>query len=128
MSRSYSFFPPLSRRKITAHAVDAASRRRRGGAEVKSFHRRSVQAARRTEKKLIQSRGAAVDIAADEIRVVGLHLGGRTGTMRQHARGEARREALDLRGDLFGHVFVGCVRHVAVAPDGMFPRRRALRI
>ena len=74
-------------------------------------------ARRRAREQLPQVGGAAVDVAADVVRVVRLQL---AGPMTCRARMRSRkpgREALDLRLDRLGHVDGRAVRDVAVGPQ-----------
>ena len=71
---------------------------------------------------------AAVDVAADVVRVVGLHLRRPAYRARQHQVAEPRREPLDLPLDRAGHVHVAPVRHVAVGPERVLSRGRARRV
>ena len=77
----------------------------------------------RPEHRLAQGRRAAVDVAAQQVRVVRLGLGRRPHRPGQHPVAEAGGEALDLRLHPLAHVDVRAVRHVAVAPERVLPRR-----
>ena len=57
---------------ITAHAVDAAAGRSRGGTDVDVLKWCAVGVNRGTCEKLSDRRRAAVDVAADEVRIVNL--------------------------------------------------------
>ncbi len=70
-----------------------------------------------------RSASAAVDVAADVVRVLGLDLRRPHRVPRHDHVAEARGEPLDLALDRLGHVGVGAVRDVAVGPQ----RVRALR-
>src|SRR5262245_16403123 len=90
----------------TAHAVDAAAGRGRAGAEVDALHRRDpgVDRDRRAREGLAEVAAPAVDVAADVVGVVGLHLGGVHGSVADdgvaEGGGEPRELVLDRRGSV----------------------------
>ena len=113
-----------------AHPVHAAARRRRGRAEEDARQRRRVRRDSRdgTGEELRQGRRAAVDVAADVVRVVALHRRRAERRAREDPLAEAGREALDLRLDPLRHVDARAVRDVAVRPGRVPPGRRARRV
>ena len=73
--------------------------------------------------------GPAVDVAADVVRVVALHVRGGPDRLGQDQVAEAGREALDLRLDAGRTCRHGLTRgHVAVGPEGVLPGGRAGRV
>src|SRR3546814_9560552 len=69
--------------------------------------------------------GAAGDVAADEVGVVGLVPAAGRDAAGDHDVAEARRVALDLALVEVCDVEVGPVRNVAVGPQGVLPGREA---
>src|ERR1044071_6289815 len=110
---------------MTAHAVDACARGRRRGADEESRVGRFVRRELRhwTGEELQAVVGAATNIAADVVRVVGLQLYRTRIVPSQHDVAKARRETLELGLDARSHVLGAAMRHVAVDPGRMFPGR-----
>ena len=110
--------------EVAAHAVHPAARRRGRRAEEQPRVRRRVghPAGDRPGEQLAQVLQPAVDVAADVVGVVRLHLGGRHRRPRQDEVAEPRREPLDLRLDPRGHVLGAAGGHVAVGPPDVLAR------
>ena len=68
---------------------------------------------------------AAVDVAADIVRVIARHLRGRKGVPRHNTVTKPRRKPFDLRLNARRHIQRRTVRRVAVAPGRMLALRRA---
>lgn len=72
--------------------------------------------------------GAADDVAADEVGVVGLQIGGAPADGGDDAVAESGREALDLVSDDLGGIAGVAERHVGVGVDRVDIARRARRV
>src|SRR5215467_6174695 len=94
-------------------------------ADEEAGHRRNVwaEANDRAGEVLVEILDAAIDVAADVVGVVGLHLDRRQRVARQDALAETRRKALDLRLDARRHVHVRATGHVTVGPDRLLAVR-----
>ena len=79
----------------------------------------------RPGEHLAQVGRAAVDVAADVVRVLGLEVGRTARRPREHDVAEPGREPLDLALDRRRHVDRRAVGHVAVRPQRVPARRRA---
>jgi len=119
-----------SRSPHAAHAVDAAARRGRRRTEVDAAARRGVRVepGDRPGEELAEILEAAVDVAADIVRVVGLDLGRQADGPGEDRIPEAGREPLDLGLDPGAHVERGAARDVAVRPAGVPAVRGAARV
>ena len=82
----------------------------------------------RTKKKLTDIHDAASNVAADEIRVHVLEVGGRKDAARQYAITEAGSEALNLVFEFLQHVDSRSVGHMAVSPCRVLTRGSARTI
>src|SRR5262249_56518653 len=85
--------------RVAAQAVDAAARRGGCRAEVDAAQRRPVgdEPPDRPEEELAKVHRAVVEIAADEVAIVPLEVGGPHDMAREHQTAKPGREALDLR-------------------------------
>src|SRR5215212_6088402 len=112
---------------VAAHAVDAASRRRRRGADIETLGGRRVgrDARRWAGEELAKVHQAAVDVAADVVCVDLLQRGRAHRASGQDAVLNAGGETFYLGFYPFGHVEVGAVGNVAVGPDGVLALRGA---
>ena len=72
------------------------------------------------EKPLAQIGATTIDIAADAVGVIPLHIGGRHDGTSEHPVLKARRKPLDLRFDSVGHVDRRTVGDVTVCPHRVF--------
>jgi hypothetical protein len=77
------------------------------------------------DEELADVLDAAVDVAADVVRVVRLHRRGRMGRAGEDALAKGGRETLDLGLDPGRHAHGGSRRHVAIGPGGAIARRRS---
>src|SRR5579864_952713 len=100
------------------HSMDAAARRRRGGAkeDLRVRGRVGADTRGRTEQRLAEAGHATVDVTPDVVGVLGLHLGGPPRRAREDEIGEAGSESLDLALDRAGHVDIRAAGNVAVRP------------
>src|SRR5579863_9677686 len=105
--------------------MHSSTRRSGGGANVYVARRCGVMSPRRSKQKLTNVHGPASDIAAYEVRIHALKVGGREHTPRQDAVAEAGSETLNLVFQFLQHVYSGSVRHMAVSPGRVLARRRA---
>lgn len=105
--------------------MDASARRSRGRAQENPLGGSPVgiQAEDRAGDELPQIRKAAVDIAADQIRVSRLHLPAILRCPHLDTVAKSRRETLNLRFNAARHVLGRSVGHVAVDPGCMLPGR-----
>ena len=109
-----------------------AARERGGAADVEPAHGRAVggERAHGAEEDLVERVAAAADVAADEVGVARLQVGGREHVAGEDALAKARGEALDL-GLHALHVAVALGRPVdrvgavRVGPGGVLARGRA---
>ena len=86
-------FSGISRRRDSR---TCRGRRRRGESRLNradAGHRRAVEAARRAEEELGEIEGAAVEIAADQVRIVALQRGGQSTLRARMRRGNRARNA-----------------------------------
>src|SRR5687767_13937197 len=85
----------------SAHPVDAAAGRCRGGAQIDGLERAAVgnAGADGPREELPEVHRTGVDVSADQLAVVALDLGRPPGASGQDRLAEARCEALDLRLD-----------------------------
>ena len=114
----------------TARAVDAAAGRRRRRAQEDVGVRGAVaaQANGGPEQQLRSGERAGVDVAADEVAVVGGELRRRGHMASEHHVAEAGGEAFQLRLDRRRGVDHRTVGHVGVCPQGVLARRRPGRV
>src|SRR6188472_2684126 len=103
---------------VPAHAVDATTGRRRGGADVETFQRRAVrdELSHGPEEELTEIHRPAVDVPADDVPVASLEIRRSHRVSSEDEVAEARCEALDLPLDAVGDVLVRAERDVAVRP------------
>src|ERR1035437_1487158 len=82
-----------------AHPVHSATGWRRRGTEIKSPGTSAIgiPSHRRSKNRLAKRARAAVDVAANVVRVVFFGLRGGDGAASEHEISETRRESLDLR-------------------------------
>src|SRR6266516_3025641 len=103
--------PPLeilqrdARRRVSAYAVDATTRRGRSGAEIDALDRRPVrdELAHGPKEQLAEIHRARIQVTADQIAVARLELARPHRVPGENELAESRRETLDLRLDPFRH-------------------------
>ena len=116
------------RRMITAHSMHATAGRSRRRTNIDIFRGSRVAPPSRPKQKLPQVQRAAINIAADEVRVDSLQLRRRKSTPRQHAIAKSWCEPLDLHFDFFQHVDIATIWHMAIRPSDVLPLWRARSI
>ena len=77
--------------------MDSAAGRGGGTAKVHAGERSAIEAPGGAEEELAEIERAAIEIAADEVRIVAFHGGGAENVAAQNALAEAGGEALHLR-------------------------------
>lgn len=104
---------------ITTHAVDSATRRRRGRAKIETIGGKAVGIGGEhgTQQELREIVGSAADVAADEVGIQSLHGDGVLARAGEDAIAETRSKALDLCFDRLGPVFERALGYVAIGPS-----------
>src|ERR1051326_885141 len=82
----------------------------------------------RAREELRDDRSAAIDVAADEVRIKSFHLRGRERTACENARAKAWCETFNLILDAIGHIDRRTVWDVTIGPQRVLTFRRARRV
>src|SRR3954470_21769808 len=112
----------------TAHSMYSAAGRRGSTAEEDTGKGGAVEAARRAEEELAQVDCSAVEIAANQIRIMNFQGGGAGDMAAQNALPEAGGEALHLSFNSIRHIQRRSVGNVAVGPGRVLAGRSAGRV
>src|SRR5213078_3696090 len=114
-------------REISAHSVHTSTGWCRCGAEINTVNRGRIRtkARDRSREQLRDILRAAVDVAADEIGIMPLKIGGKPYLSRQDALAKTGRETLDLILDPLRHVDFAAVGNMTISPRGMLTGRGA---
>src|SRR2546421_9793279 len=107
--------------------MNASARRSRRRTKINSAQRRSIRSRteNRSRDELPQIRGAAVNVAAREIRIQFFQIGRAHFVARQNAIAETGSEPLDLRFDFVGDVDLRSEWHVRIGPKRVLTTRGA---
>src|SRR5262249_23074108 len=110
---------------VTAHSVNAASRRSRRRTEIKSLNRCAIRRSAQNGScnQLHDIRRAAVNIAASQIRIRFLQIGSAHFVTSDNAIAKTGRESFNLRFNAVRHVALAIEWNLAVDPEGMSAAR-----